>query len=49
LSQILEDCPHPKYSLSAKACQGILNRANRRGKELPKELEIALIRQSQEA
>ena len=25
LSQILEDCPHPKYSLSARACQGILN------------------------
>ena len=42
LSQILEDCPLPKYSLSAKACQGILNRANRRGKELPPELKAAL-------
>ena len=28
LSQILEESPHPKYSLSAKACQGILNRSN---------------------
>ena len=42
LSQILEDCPLPKYSLSAKACQGILNRAERRGKELPPELKAAL-------
>ena len=31
LSQILEENPLPKYSLSAKACQGILNRAERRG------------------
>ena len=42
LSQILEDCPHQKYSLSAKACQGILNRAERRGKQLPPQLEAAL-------
>lgn len=46
LSQILEDLPHPKYSLSAKACQGILTRAERRGKMLPKELEEALRVQS---
>ena len=46
LSQILEDSPHPKYSLSAKACQGILTRANRRGKKLPEMLEKALIEQS---
>jgi len=46
LSQILEDCPLPKYSLSAKACQGILNRAERRGKELPPELKAALIAQA---
>ena len=46
LSQILEDCPLPKYSLSAKACQGILNRASRRGKELPTELREALERQA---
>jgi hypothetical protein len=32
--------------LSAKACQGILTRANRRGKELPIELREALERQS---
>ena len=46
LSQILEDRPHPKYCLSAKACQGILNRAKKRGKELPKLLEETLVRQS---
>ena len=46
LSQILEDCPHPKYSLSAKACQGILNRAERRGKKLPEQLEAALVAQA---
>ena len=42
LSQILEDDPHPKYCLSAKACQGILNRASRRGKQLPQMLQEAL-------
>ena len=46
LSQILEDTPHPKYSLSAKACAGILRRAERRGKKLPPELEAALVRQA---
>ena len=46
LSQILEDSPHQKYSLSAKACQGILNRANRRGKKLPEMLEKALAEQA---
>jgi hypothetical protein len=51
LSQILEDAQHPisylkKYQLSSKACQGILNRANRRGKELPKMLKEALERQA---
>ena len=45
LSQILEDTPHPKYSLSAKACAGILRRAEWRGKKLPPELEVALIAQ----
>ena len=35
-----------KYLLSAKACQGILNRAKRRGKKLPEMLEKALIWQS---
>ena len=42
LSQILEVNPHPKYCLSAKACQGILNRATKRGKELPPILKEAL-------
>jgi hypothetical protein len=42
LSQILEENPHPKYYLSAKACQGILNRAERRGKKLPPMLQEAL-------
>lgn len=42
LSQILEDNPPPKYYLSAKACQGILNRAERRGKALPEALKKAL-------
>lgn len=35
-----------KYYLSAKACQGILNRAKRRGKELPEMLRIALEQQA---
>ena len=46
LSQILEVSAHRKYYLSARACLGILNRAERRGKELPKELKEALIRQA---
>ena len=46
LSAILEVCPHPRYSLSALACQGILRRAERRGKELPEILKEALIRQA---
>ena len=47
LSQILEDNPHPKYYLSAKACRGILNRAARRGKDLPEALKAALLSQSE--
>lgn len=47
LSQILEDNPHPKYFLSAKACLGILNRAARRGKDLPEALKAALLMQSE--
>jgi len=46
LSQILEDQPHQKYYLSAKACLGIIRRAERRGKELPEPLLKALILQS---
>ena len=49
LSQILEVNPLPKYNLTAKACLGILRRAERRGKDLPKLLKAALIRQSQGA
>ena len=49
LSQILVEEAHPKYSLSAKACQGILNRANRRGKKLPEILQKALENQCHEA
>lgn len=46
LSQILEDSPLPKYSLSARACQGILRRAENRGKELPSLLKETLLKQS---
>lgn len=46
LSEILEENADPKYRLSARACQGILNRAERRGKELPPELEAALCLQA---
>jgi hypothetical protein len=42
LSDILEESPDPKFSLSAKACLGILNRAEKRGKELPRPLRLAL-------
>ena len=49
LSQILEANPLPKYNLTAKACLGILRRAERRGKDLPKLLKEFLIRQSQGA
>ena len=46
LSQILEENPLPKYSLSARACAGILRRAEKRGKKLPELLEETLRRQS---
>lgn len=47
LSQILEGTPQEKYSLSAKACQGILRRAERRGKDLPPVLKDVLLTQSE--
>ena len=49
LSDVLETTgPHlAKYSLSAKACEGILRRASRRGKTLPPMLEQALLSSSQ--
>ena len=43
LWQILQMDAPDTYYLSAKACQGILNRAKRRGKQLPAILEAALI------
>ena len=49
LSQILEDKPHPKYYLSEKACRGILNRAEKRGKELPPLLKEALEKQASQS
>ena len=42
LSQILEVNAPEKYYLSARACAGILRRAERRGKELPPMLKEAL-------
>lgn len=49
LSEILDlNCDLEKYKLSPKACQGILNRARKRGKRLPKILEYALMKQSGE-
>jgi hypothetical protein len=46
LSQILEAGAPEKYNLSAKACTGILRRAKKRGKQLPKELAEALEQQA---
>jgi hypothetical protein len=42
LSSILEVNAPEKYYLSAKACEGILRRAERRGKQLPPMLKEAL-------
>lgn len=42
LSDILEVDADAKYNLSAKACRGILRRADKRGKELPEILKAAL-------
>lgn len=40
-------CPPPSaYSLSRRACEGILNRARKRGRALPKRLEEALVAQA---
>ena len=43
LSWILEVNAPEKYYLSARACQGILTRASRRGKKLPDLLQTALL------
>ena len=47
LSQVLEEHVDPKYFLSRKACEGILNRAERRGRALPPSLYEALERVAQ--
>ena len=49
LSQILQVNVLEKYYLSAKACEGILRRAERRGKQLPEMLRVALEQQIQSA
>ena len=43
LSQILQADAPEKYSLSQRACAGILRRAEKRGKELPTLLKEALM------
>ena len=46
LADVLEtDSVQQKYYLSPKACEGILRRANRRGKTLPIALQEALVNQ----
>ena len=45
LSQILEENVPERYYLSAKACEGILRRASKRGKALPDMLLTALEQQ----
>ena len=47
LSQILEAAAPSKYSLSRKACLGILRRSDARGKPLPPALERALLIQAE--
>ena len=42
LSQILQVNAPEKYHLSARACEGILRRASRRGNQLPPMLQEAL-------
>ena len=42
LSDILEPNPPQKFSLSPTACQGILNRAAKRGRRLPDKLYAVL-------
>jgi hypothetical protein len=44
LSEVLETGPLPeRFFLSAKACTGILRRAEKRGKALPSALHEALV------
>jgi hypothetical protein len=46
LSAVLETEAPAKYCLSRKACEGILRRAQKRGKELPPMLKEALLAQT---
>lgn len=46
LSDILERNADPKYYLTKTACMGILRRSEERGKELPKQLNAALMIQA---
>jgi hypothetical protein len=46
LSSILQANVPEKYYLTSLACQGILRRAESRGKELPAALKLALERQA---
>lgn len=48
LLEVLEADVPPKYFLSPRACQGILNRAARRGRPLPEHLHQTLTRVAQE-
>ena len=49
LSEVLETGPLPeRFFLSAKACSGILRRAEKRGKKLPERLRKALLAVVQE-
>ena len=48
LSDILEENADRKYNLSQRACQGILARADKRGKKLPPILKEALENQIDE-
>jgi hypothetical protein len=43
LKEILQKDVAKKYYLSARACAGILRRAEKRGKELPQMLRQALV------
>jgi len=48
LSEILEDNVPERYSLSRRACWGILRRALKRKRKLPETLEMALMQRIQE-
>ena len=48
LTDILLPSAPPRFSLSARAAQGILRRASNRGRSLPPELEAALVTLSQQ-